>query len=625
MHDQMGWPMAGARQWSSAQGKYAGIEPVSERQFVTVWRVRDEVGRERLLEELRLADVTAWADVDRFERATTLLQQLNHPAIPSYVDALRNNDTLCVVTEAVRGQPIRARLAVATTLSAAVVVDLLRQGLLLLADLHGRQPPVLHRDLSPDTVWIATDAAGALLSVTGFGAAQFGQTSGMSAVGTFGTLAPEQAAGHAVPASDLYGLGMTLLALASQRAPENLLDAENGTVQFAGIAALPERARAVIEAMVRPDVARRLQSAQAGLAVLAGRAPLSSIGVAPPRKRFHRLVSAVLAVVVATCAVWGYGQVPSPGEVATLGGWFTGHGSWPVAVSFSSRGAGFPHPEGPTARVASLGYKDDLFVWQTDGSVVARSNRDREIKHASHLVMSPDGAAVLVCGAHDVAILRVVGDVLQGQGFQVATGHACQAVTWASRPLALVGPRLGVLNLVDASSNLVIQTIAPPLAHTWAAAIAGDAPVIAVASGQNPEGPLPEDMAILLQDTAGSRVVRVAGPVGNLQLSADGRWLAVGLYDAVVVVDVAAGVVTTTHQGADLGAWTRDGRLLALAHNGQHKHDKPTIDVVERNSGRVLATFTGHGRSVRGMAFSADGQLLATASKDGRVKLWKVP
>ena len=70
---------------------------------------------------------------------------------------------------------------------------------------------------------------------------------------------------------------------------------------------------------------------------------------------------------------------------------------------------------------------------------------------------------------------------------------------------------------------------------------------------------------------------------------------------------------------------SRDGRLLALAHNGQHKHDKPTIDVVERNSGRVLATFTGHGRSVRGMAFSADGQLLATASKDGRVKLWKVP
>jgi WD40 repeat protein len=53
--------------------------------------------------------------------------------------------------------------------------------------------------------------------------------------------------------------------------------------------------------------------------------------------------------------------------------------------------------------------------------------------------------------------------------------------------------------------------------------------------------------------------------------------------------------------------------------------DRGTVLIRQRESNDTVARLTGHTGAIFGLAFSADGRRLATASLDGTIRVWGLP
>ena len=99
-------------------------------------------------------------------------------------------------------------------------------------------------------------------------AAPEGLGSGLTIVGTPGYTAPEQFAGDASPASDLYSLGATLLFVVTH-VDADKLPRDHGRFALGDrLMGLPDRVRTVLARMIEPDRAARYPGATAALADL---------------------------------------------------------------------------------------------------------------------------------------------------------------------------------------------------------------------------------------------------------------------------------------------------------------------------------------------------------------------
>jgi hypothetical protein len=233
-----------------------------------------ETGKAVTIKTLSLRATQEWKAIELFEREAKVLSQLEHSAIPDYLDYFQIDTTddrrFYIVQELAAGQSLEEAIASGWYPTELEIRDIAKQVLEILTYLHQFSPPVVHRDIKPQN--IIRQSNGRILLVD-FGAVQdtyrHTMTSGSTVVGTYGYMAPEQFRGQAQPSTDLYGLGATLIYLlthqSSNELPENRMK-----IDFRPYVNVSHDLADWLEQMLEPGVEDRFASAAEALAVLKG-------------------------------------------------------------------------------------------------------------------------------------------------------------------------------------------------------------------------------------------------------------------------------------------------------------------------------------------------------------------
>jgi serine/threonine-protein kinase len=163
----------------------------------------------------------------RFQREAIASGRLDHPNIVSVSDfGVLEDGSLYLVMEALEGEPLGSRLAMHGPIPWREAIDITRGVLAGLRHAHDRG--VVHRDIKPDNIFLATKDGEPIVKILDFGIAKLyagtgddpAQTRAGLTVGTPAYLSPEQAVGGAItPVSDLYSTTIVLYEMLAGRTP----------------------------------------------------------------------------------------------------------------------------------------------------------------------------------------------------------------------------------------------------------------------------------------------------------------------------------------------------------------------------------------------------------------------
>lgn len=217
-----------------------------------------------------------WDDLKLFEREAQTLQSLSHPALPHYLDSFEldtpNGKGFAMVQSYIEAPSVEEHLKAGRTFSESEIKQLAKALLEILTYLHGQKPPLIHRDIKPSNILLTNRSGNSVGQVylVDFGsvqtlATQEGRT--VTVVGTYGYMPPEQFGGRAVPASDLYSLGATLIALATRAHPADLPQ-KDMRIQFEQATHLSPAFVDWLSQMTQPSLDRRFTSAESALQAL---------------------------------------------------------------------------------------------------------------------------------------------------------------------------------------------------------------------------------------------------------------------------------------------------------------------------------------------------------------------
>ncbi|MEZ0373832.1 MAG: serine/threonine protein kinase [Candidatus Sericytochromatia bacterium] len=179
-----------------------------------------------VVKELNFRQVDSLRLLKPIQHETLILKSIAHPGMPRCLDNFEQirgqNFSVYVVQQKEPGTNVRQKLEEGWRASEAEAEDIARQILDILIYLQTFfTEPILHRDIKPSNLILDQTGKVSLID-PGSIREVVTPIDGTTVFGTHAYMAPEQLAGAAVPASDLFSLGTTLLHMLSGVAPSKL-------------------------------------------------------------------------------------------------------------------------------------------------------------------------------------------------------------------------------------------------------------------------------------------------------------------------------------------------------------------------------------------------------------------
>lgn len=142
-----------------------------------------------------------------FAREARMLQRCTHTRIASVLDSFHENEREYLVLEFIDGAPLSNLVRTSGPLLEHQALSWLRQMAEFLQHLHSLEPPIVHRDFTPENLLVHKSGD---LYLIDFGAANdfIGQATG-TLIGKQSYISPEQLQGKACQQSDIYAFGAT--------------------------------------------------------------------------------------------------------------------------------------------------------------------------------------------------------------------------------------------------------------------------------------------------------------------------------------------------------------------------------------------------------------------------------
>lgn len=217
-----------------------------------------------------------WETYKLFENEATTLKELQHLAIPRYLDYFdietKYGKSFALVQSYIDAPSLEKHIKQGRYFSETELKQIAQAILKILIYLHNRYQPIIHQNIQPGNILLTNHRSGNSVGqvyLVDFGSVQAtaNRLGTRVIVGTYGYMPPEQFGGYAVFASDLYSLGTTLIYLASGQNPADLPQ-KDFQVSFENAVNLSPGFTNWLCSMIAPSLNRRLSSAEDAMEAL---------------------------------------------------------------------------------------------------------------------------------------------------------------------------------------------------------------------------------------------------------------------------------------------------------------------------------------------------------------------
>ncbi len=205
--------------------------------------------------------------LELFEREAKVLEDLGHPQIPNFIDYFTvetdNDLQIYLIQEYIEAKSLIEFIQEGRHFTEKEVIEIGLKIVNILEYLHSFSPPIIHRDIKPSNVLLNNDNIPYLID---FGAVkdeikkrevEYGVAS--TIVGTPGYMPMEQLEGRAMPASDIYSLGITLIFILSRQNPIDM-GRDGMKIDFRAYVNISNDFVRVLEKMIHPYWKKRYLS-----------------------------------------------------------------------------------------------------------------------------------------------------------------------------------------------------------------------------------------------------------------------------------------------------------------------------------------------------------------------------